>query len=518
MANVKTNLDIDTGKVKSRIMPPTPEGMDRILDYLFRTMLLVFPLTTGQADAVLGTSGRDILFGMFVLAIAFVSMTGVLREGVIRFSINDKAGMIRLGLFILLFALSCTQLVWHSAEFGHTFLYLLCFGAFFLSAKAVKLERYYLQLFAVGSTLLYLSTFRYIISGAETFLKAERLLKNPIQIVPLLMACVIVGGVLYLTEESSVFRNVYLCYTIPGMILFFLYGDARAFWLLFAVVLLLFLIGDNSKEFLKRNLIFLFLYGLCASNAPLLSNLNLPGLTGAYNLEYSIYIDIVMTLAALFFVSYFEKAGKEDSKDRDCAGLIKWYKRGVVAAFVVILLASLILTLLPTSSSDVAENEISGAAAWLARVIESQQGELWHVAKTYGLIGAAISLMIFALSIRSVIREFGEPGDDYFGRSCLVITVLFAILCVFYPLSSLYIPVCMMAAGVAFNRKNCDMEKTISGPVARQILYMLAAVVAALIVVLTAVWGHSTLVQGIREKKGRVLIEASVDEKSLEGD
>ena len=43
-----------------------------------------------------------------------------------------------------------------------------------------------------------------------------------------------------------------------------------------------------TADYMKKNMILLFLYGFAASNAPLLSYFNLPGISKEFDLEYSI--------------------------------------------------------------------------------------------------------------------------------------------------------------------------------------------------------------------------------------
>ena len=440
----------DLDKIIPKINPPSPEGADIQVDYIFRALIVAFPFFINQTREIMFITGKDLLLGIAALLAGLCCVCRFVLTDKLRIRFGNRIRMVEAAAAVAVIVLFAVQLALRNDEISHTFLYIVCIVLALSSAFAGVANRYYLQLFAGVCTVFYISSFRFLTRNIATIVKAERLLGAPGLFIPFLMLGILVGGILYLTEENSKVEKYYLFYTSAGMILFFLYGDSRAFWTLFLVIAGLYFVGDGSARFFKKSLILTFLYAFCASNTPLLSYFKLPGLNRSYNLEPSIYIDIAMAIAGLFFTRYFEMTAKEDFKDKDCKILMKWYGRIIAFTPAVFLLIYFWQLFYPVLKKPLKKRKWSKAVNAINQVVEGQGGEYWHLTNVYKIVGTMIVLALIAILAYELYKRYKECTDSSIRRGYLMIPVLFAVLGLFYPASSTYLPFYAIFSGLAF--------------------------------------------------------------------
>lgn len=463
MTMPENKCDLDS--IWAKVNPTLKEGAHPAIEYFFRALLFIFPLYTYQAAQVMGVTNKGIILGIAALGIAAFSVFRVAGSG---YKGNHFSGSyarekkLTAALFAAVMAMFAADMVLRSDRLSHSFLYVICFLVACCTAFTAESGKYYLQLFAGACTVLYLGSYRFIFKGIETIFKAERLLNTPEDSMPLFILGILAGGILYLSEENVRIRRVYLGYTAAGMVLFFLFDRSYGGFALFVFIACLFFTGDYSKEFFKRSLILTFLCAFCASNAPLLSYFSLPGLKRSYNLEGSIYIDIAMAVAALFFTTYFEKTEKEDFGDMDCRKLIGWYRRllPILSAIMLIIVTCVISS--EQIVSAVKTSGLKGISTGISKLLQERPSEAFYVVEYYKFVGVLLLAAAFALLIWVSYIILKKEQESQITKGFLVISWLFAVLWVFYPLSAMHTPMYMVFLGLAFSKGALGCQKVTS--------------------------------------------------------
>ena len=437
-------------KVMSRVNPAPLEGADFLVDYLLRVLIFLFPLYIYENNAAMGISVKDILFGIVVMIMTLWCVKNLLFQRKSYASHMGKRVLILYGAFLLIAITFAVQMSKVSSEVPHTYLYLGCFMLPFCVSFVGKSRRYYMELLAASFTLIYISIYRYIFTALPTLIGSENLLSNANKLIPLLLLGGSVTAYLYITEKNDKLQKVYLGITAAGLVILFLYGNMAAFLIQFLFIMCLQFLDKPTVTFMKKNMIMLFLYGFCASNAPLLTYFNAKGINKEFDLEYSIYIDIIIAILGLFVTSYWEKIPNDHGEDATLmTRFSKWYKASIAGVMVLIMIAFVFGSRGGNLSNAIGGKAVSGFASSLWNAVNKSNGELWHVLSVYGVIGIVVMMVlgaiIFSMVIRPWLRGEAEPIDKGF----IMITVMFLIQSFFFPYSATSTPEYLIFAGFA---------------------------------------------------------------------
>ncbi|SFP80406.1 hypothetical protein SAMN04487928_108117 [Butyrivibrio proteoclasticus] len=442
-----------------RINPPPAEKADYLVEYFFRILLFLFPLFIYEQNAIIGISYKDILFCMFIIIMSLWCGIVLLRTDSIRRMFNKKTTMLFTGGFVLILVCFGKQLYSISSEVPHTFLYIGGYLLVFCASFSGKGSRYLLQLALASQVLVLISAYRYIITATSTLIGAEILLKNTDKLIPAIILECSISAFLYVIEEKEKNQKVYLAILTAGEVILFLYGNMVAFVILFFYILMLQFLRLPTADFMKKNMILLFLYGFAASNAPLLSYFNLPGLNKEFDLEYSIYIDIAIAVLGLVITSYWEHIPKNhDEKNTVLVIFSKWYKRGIIFAVVILMVCFVFGGRGDKLSNAIGGKALSGLSTSLWKSVSKTNGELWHVLKVYGLIGVFLMLIFGAVVLISLINMLKEENTSEIQKAYIYISILFLIQSFFFPFSSTSTPIYLIIMGLAIKE---DMNETV---------------------------------------------------------
>lgn len=432
----------------SRINPPVKEGADFLVDYLFRVLIFLFPLYTYETKAVMGITGKDLLAGIIVLIVGLWCLYKSLKKNLFQSLALDSGKAFGVLVFLALLIVLGIQFVGSNGEVAHTFLYIVAMLLFFSSYYVGGGTRFYLGLLAASFTLVYVSLYLFIFTGTATILRAESLLSKPRELAPFLMLSILIMSILYLIEKNANLQKLYLFLAGTGMILFFLYGDMMGFCMMFLMIMGLCYIQEPTVGNVKRSLFLTFLYGFCASNAPLITYFGAKGIKREFDLEYSIYIDIVIAVVGLIVTSSWDKMENKDQDEADASAALKWYGRGMILVSVILFIAFIF-----GSKGASLQNSFGGKALYgftnsMWEAAKNSSGELWHVLQVYGVIGVTVLIALgFALTYRIVVL-FKDCQCDAVEKGYLAIAVLFLIQGFFYPYSSMSLPLYMIMAGI----------------------------------------------------------------------
>lgn len=451
------------------INPPSPSGVDPQTDYIMRVLVFLFPLYIYETGGFMGINGKNIFLGIIILVMALWCTFRAVRISLFKNAVNSP-GALAAGVSFLIVALTfIVQVVKASPEVPHTYQYLGCFLLAFSAMFVGRCSRYYLQLFAASISLIYIGIFRYIFTVKATLLGSEELLSNPMRLISILLLGISTGAVLYLTEKNKNLEKLYLVFIAVGEIILFLYGNVLAFVITFLFIVGLQFTQEPTQRFIKKNMILLFMFGFCASNTPLLTYFSLKGLNKTFDLEYSIYIDIVIAVLGLIVTNYWEKLPKDKDENVELMPVFaKWYKRSLALIAVLLL-----VTVVYGSRADGLMNAfggkaVSGLAGSLWKALSGSNGEFWYILSKYGLIGIAIMLTLGVIIFRKTISVWREGKLDEVGKGYAFITIMFVFYSLFFPFDAASTPIFMIIAGLVISsqslgevlEKNHDIEMT----------------------------------------------------------
>ena len=426
--------NITSKDVLAAINPQTPRGVDVLTDYIMRVLIFLFPLYIYENTFFMSITGKDVLFGIVILVMTLWCIIRAIKTDVFKNASGDPGSLAIIGTFVLIIIAFANQVSNLASEMAHSYLYIGCFLIAFASMFIGKCSRYYLQLFTAAISLVLISAYKYIFTANATLLGSENLLSKSTKFVPLLMLACAVTAVLYLTEKKSRFEKLYLVILAAAEVLLFLYGNMVSFVIMFLFFMGLQFINEPTMRFIKKNLILLFLFGFCASNAPLLTYFKTPGLNKSFDLEYSIYIDIIIAVLGLIVTGYWDRLPKD--KDENAFLLSKLsglYRKTLVVIVVVLAIFFVFGSRGAKLSNAFGGKAISGLSTGLWDSISGSSGELWHVMAKYGLLGLALMLILGIIIFRKIAVMWAKGNLDEITKGYLAIAVMFLVQS-FFPL------------------------------------------------------------------------------------
>lgn len=515
-------------RIYEYINPEPDKGSDYLVDYLVRVLLFLFPLYVYDSVGVMGISMKDILFGIVVLIMTVRCIRSLLRKKICL----GKKELFILGIFVSVLACFCIQTIALSAEVSHTYFYVGMFLLPFCVGFIERSKKYYMNIFVSSYIIVYLSIFIYIFTAKATFLGFEEYLDESYRLVPSFLLSSAVCAFLYIIEENKKKQILYLVLEAVGLIVLFLYGDTVAFMMLLIFLMCLQFVRRATVNFVKKNLILLFVFAFCASNVPILARFGTIGINRSFNLKYSICIDMFIAIACFFIAGYWDRIPKDHKED--CIVMVKFsaiFKQAVLILIVLLGLCFVFGSKADSLLGGFGGEVLTGFSGALWDSVSSSYGELWHVLEVYGIVGSAV-LIIFSVFILNILykawknHETTEEEKGY-----IMITLLFIVQSLFYPFTSVSMPSFLIFAGFAFkavwksNYISKD-EKTDSGnsfdAISKMEIFFITVFSSALLVLVAfalyrtfvpagAEGGDSSLVQTVIEQKEQQTI--TMDEK-----
>ena len=435
-----------------KVNPSPLKDADFFVDYIIRVLLFLFPLYVYENNAIMGISGKEIIIGIVVLSVVMYCVPKLFWTGELKEKKTGLSGLIILGIFVIVALIFVFQISHAGSEAARTYRYLGLFLLPFCVQYAGDFRRYYFQLLTASFTILYISMYRFVFTGLPTMLGADLILSDQSKLIPFLMLGIAASSILYITEEKIIFQRIYLVITAASMVLIFLYGDMTAFIIMFLFITGLQFISLPTVSFMKKNMILLFLFGFCASNAPLLTYFKTPGISREFDLEYSIYIDLVIAVAGLFITKYWERIPEKQSEGPVLMPVFsKWYKR-----FLLIIISIILAFILLGSRGEKLQNVVGGkvlsgfsTAFWES--VSRSDGELWHIISVYGIIGLGVVILVGIMLVRLAARAFQNDKLTVDEKGLILLVLLFAVQSFFYPFSVASTPQFLIFTGFALH-------------------------------------------------------------------
>ena len=432
------------------ISPEPFEGSDYLADYMTRILLLLFPLYIYESTAVLSISMKDMLFGIIILIMSIWCLVKFWKKAGRRKVLIDRRMVCVSGIFLLVLVCFTVQLASISSELGHTYLYIGMFLLPFCVSFIGRGTKYYMHIFLAAYVLVYINIFSYVFTGIPTILGVESLLNSSAKLIPSILLSCCIGSFLYITAGDIRKQRVYLAFTIVSMVVLFMYGDMVSFMILLIYLMLLQFLRKPVISFVKRNLILLFAFAFCASNTPLITYFGVKGFSREFDLEYSIYIDIIIAVVGLFITSYWDKMPKDQDEDIVTMPVFSlWFKRSILLVVGLLAVAFIFGSRGGSLEGTFVGKAISGFSKSLWNAVNRSSGELWHVLSVYGVIGVVILLFLGFIILSRLYRALKDKDISEISKGYIIISLVFLVQSFFYPFSSAATPAYLIFLGFA---------------------------------------------------------------------
>lgn len=243
-----------------------------------------------------------------------------------------------------------------------------------------------------------------------------------------------VASILYLEEKRKFLQYVFLICMALADVLLVMKGEYLGIAFLGAFYILIPIVSINTKGNIKRTGLMLLMLMLITSNMCLVQFFfeELSGET-ALTLEGSIYLDVLIAIAGMFFFNYWEKLPENVDEDKL---ILRRFRTGLVSFFIayVFVLVSVIIGK-ETILSFTDEGAKGGIKMLFSPLLMSLNGEnmLAHLIEKIDLFSIVLILFIF---IRFVMSGNERTKQSTFVlRDMFLVSSSFLVVTVFWKLN-----------------------------------------------------------------------------------
>lgn len=320
-------------------------------------------------------------------------------------------------------------------------IFFCCLIITYFLLKEVKCDYlFFARIILLSAAILSPSIIRHCITGNVTIVGTELLFVAPEGIASWLLLVSCLCSLLYSMDQAKRFEKSYLIMNVIDFVLLFLYGDMLAICMAVIFILTIPMIFPPTATLIKKNIILCFLFLFTLSNISLLQYLENSNMRIQFNIEYSIYIDLLLVIIGLFVVQYKKKIPDNISPDTIIMKKVKrWYKYVLISISII----SITCILYGNQISNLVDRfGIKGLKKFsksLGQSINTNESFILALLKDYGIIGVAVWIGLILMIINRLRKQWRTA--DITVKVLILMGSVFIIQSFFYKFLSISTPV-----------------------------------------------------------------------------
>ncbi len=424
------------------------DNADPVLNVMISGIILFLPLFLARSKYQNGFSPQDIIFFIMTLMIALraIMYTSNKQDDSYKQESRDRhrciwnVSNVLLVLCFLCVAAFAWQISHASILFYRAVFYVMALWLT-MSVRASEVSSgYYLKLFIFPLAILYVFLYIYVFARIEVIPAVGLLINDLSGLAPLLLLGCAVTSILYMSAMDYIWRYVYSALTVAGFCLLFLYADMAAFCILFFFLLFIPVFYPYTYAYLQKELALLFMFAFSASNVGLIPYFGAKGLypNRVFNLEYSIYIDIMIAVFGLAISRYMDRFSDDTAPETKIPVIPVLFRY----ARYLSLTALFTIALFGRQISEHYDSGVGAALGDFADALVSSAstgfGEWWYMVSRWGIVGILIPIVLLTGFIIYAYRAHGKAENE---QPWILIGGLFLVQSFFYPIASISAPI-----------------------------------------------------------------------------
>lgn len=324
---------------------------------------------------------------------------------------------------------------------------------YFLRVREEAVSKDAILIFSIANAVISLALLWHYLVDTEFVFPVALLWKEDTILSWLVLAITInvIGYCIYEGKQVWYGINAFI-----GFFLLFLQNNLIATGIVGLLFLVLPLEYKPAKRLIKHDMQLFFAYTFLYCNMSLIT-----GYTGlikaelTYDLELSVYMELLLAVFGVFFFHYWDKYTTEEDDDRKLLPeLREFFQKTLLVAGILLAVFGLAVVrgstaILPEVLGKLVEQGKAGIVA--------QTGSFETVAQRYGMLGVAFTLFLYYTILRSLVMRKRTKLSRH-QKIFRVVTRMFVIQGLFLTQSIVTLPVYMVFI-VAYLRDNGTFEK-----------------------------------------------------------
>lgn len=394
-------------KVKNVIFIPSCTGGMKVIDFYVRIMLFLYPLYF--SDNTVFLIFREKVFLYFILTlITGISFGYFITRKLAFYKETLRKEEVFLLIAVALLIGNAIKKIFHGDLSIEKEAFLWCIVGTYFIARGFKGEvQYYIRLFLFASVILYVGFIEYFLLNASSGLNIEIMFQHPGAVPSFLLLASGLSALMYCLEGRKLWGRLYLFVSGIGFFVIFLYNDMSIICMMLFLLLSIPIVFRSTADLVKRNLILCFLLLFVGCNVPLLQTFDWVKLERQYNLQYSVYMELFLSVIGFLVSQYWKKI----PSGIDCATVVmKKFRRWYIQALSLFSTFCVLCILLGEQRNSLPDKWgvqlFKDFANTLLQSVQSNDSFLQYLLEEYGVIGCAIWMWAAYLIIKRLIKQW----------------------------------------------------------------------------------------------------------------
>lgn len=418
----------------------TAESSTKIIYFYMYIMLLLYPLFCTDSIVFQVFEGKIFLYCVITI-LTFLIYVFLLKKNYMKDRMRLRpldAYLILLAVFLMLKIVDC--IIVQDMASGNEIFFCCLIVTYFLLKNIKCNYLYFTRIILLSAVILSPSIIRYCITGNITIFGAELLFVYSEGIASwlILVSCLCI--LLYSVDQANRYRKFYLVMNVLSYLLLYLCGDMLAICMVGIFILVVPVMFPPTVTLIKKNVILCFLFLFTLSNIPLLQYLEIANIHVQYNIEHSIYIDLLLVLTGLFIMQYKNKIPNNISPDSIILKKVRrWYKNIIISIGIIFMTSILYRKQINNLVDKFGIKELKNFSNSLWQSINKNDGFILAILEDYGIIGVVIWIGVVLMITNRLIKQWRIAG---IATKILLLTgSIFIIQSFFYKFQSISTPV-----------------------------------------------------------------------------
>ncbi len=307
--------------------------------------------------------------------------------------------------------------------------------------------------FAVFVNLLW----HFMIDASYTF-NLKPLIEDEQALTSFLLLVNVIATGKYCDTKDRMKQKLYFIIALTGYFLLFINSNVIGIVLMGISFMVFLLVYEPHREYIKRNMQMAFVYFFMLSNMSLLVNYTtLINAECQYSLENSVYLELMIALAGVFFFTYWDKLPEdEDRLLYEMQKVMKWIMIGVcIILFLLLAMGHRLLSMDGAKGISVLQQ----FSTELRRYAIGHNGTFYDVLGRYGIVGGIWLICTVLIAMEKMQKQACTKGID---PLLSVVFVMYLVQSAFLSQQNITTPIYAMILAAALNdgRGNCLESKT----------------------------------------------------------
>lgn len=444
--------------ILNNFFPSINEGGSIIVDYYIRIILFLFPLFLEQDRVFIIFTIKTLLYFMLTLTSIVFYIIFLLQKRIVnRKCFRRMDFFLIITVFLLLMCVIVNRQ--RNVSVFVDSIYLLLFILTYFLLRVVKNGyAYYLRLPIYSAVFIYIGLLMHYFTGIKTFIGSEMTLLQPEAVTTYLLLICCIDTCLYCTERKRAWKNFYIIMACVGYLLLFLQGDMISICLMGLILLLIPLVYLPTAELLRKNLILCFLFFFIYSNIPLLQYANLITSEKQINIQYSLYINLFLSIIGILICRYWGKVPQNIHQDTIIMKKFhKWYKYALIAVGIFLSSCLLIGSRISDLPDKLGMKMLKEFVVSLMNSINNNKSFFQLLLEDYGVIACAVWIYLAVLIIKYLAKRWNNKDTEV--KTLLIISILFLEENFFYYLQPISTPMYIIYLVLALFYNNSNYMK-----------------------------------------------------------